>query len=78
VGVTQSKLQKKIDTLQSVFSKEFGKKLLLPDDPRPFFDNRSLGYRYLLIFSTILNQKSYNAKIEWISSLTKKVFTQSS
>jgi len=44
VGITHSKLQKKIDTLQSVFSKEFGKKLLLPDDQRPFFDNRSLGY----------------------------------
>lgn len=55
-----------MDKLQSVFSKEFGKKLLLPDDPRAFFENRALG--------SVLASKSYNAKLEWIGGLAKKVF----
>lgn len=50
-----------------MFSKEFGKRLLLPDDPRPFFEYKPL--------STVVNSKSYTTMIEWISILVKKVFT---
>ena len=52
--------------LRSVFNKEFGKKLLLPDTKKPYFENRPLGQ--------ILASKTYNTKIQWISSLAKKVY----
>ncbi|CAD8183513.1 unnamed protein product [Paramecium pentaurelia] len=66
VTAQTEQLSQKIDVLRQVFSKEFGKKLLLPDSKRPYFDQRGLG--------SILSSKAYHSKIQWISSLAKKVY----